>query len=397
MERPSILWIVSYLRHPSGNAEEARTFLRALDLAGGEPAAMELGTRGRETVSDGRTVALEHETLEAVVRAFEREPREPLVAVHAYTPRAERRFTHPGAANVARAMFETDRLPEGWALLLAERDAVWVPSRHTRDVFAAAGVPESKLSILGETLDFERFKPGAAEPLELDAPDGHFVFLSNFDFSERKGWRQLLQAWARAFDANDPVCLVLKTLSVARWDEDYVRERIRHYVEGKLGNDADRLAPIVIRSERMSAADVPRLYAGADAYVSPSRGEAWGRTYMEAMAMGLPTVGSDWSGNLDFMDGEDCWLVPGELVPVAGDAEVVDELYRGHRWFEADVDSLAEALREIASDPAAARARAAPARERLLATWGEGPIAKRIAELAEDALDAAQSPESASA
>ena len=67
---------------------------------------------------------------------------------------------------------------------------------------------------------------------------------------------------------------------------------------------------------------MPRLYAAADAYVLPTRGEGWGRPYMEAMAMGLPTIGSRWSGNLEFMHDGNAWLVDGELVPVAHGMEV---------------------------------------------------------------------------
>ena len=58
---------------------------------------------------------------------------------------------------------------------------------------------------------------------------------------------------------------------------------------------------------------MPRLYAAADAYVMPSRGEGWGRPYMEAMAMGLPTIGSRWSGNLAFMHDGNAFLVDGEV------------------------------------------------------------------------------------
>ena len=390
VELPSVLWIVSYLRYPSGNSEEVRAFIRALEVSGYEPCAVELGSRGKEAIGDGKTVELDRKHLEIIVRALERESRQPRVAVHAYVPRPERRYAHPDAVNVARVMWETDRLPAGWADLLADRTQVWVPSSHNLRTFAEGDIPETKLRVLGDTIDFDLFDPGA-EPLELDVPEDHLAFLTNFDFSERKGWRQLLLAWARAFDANDPVCLVLKTLSVARWDEEYARERIRHFIETRLGGGkGDRLAPIAIVSERMPSGDLPRLYAAADAYVSPTRGEAWGRTFMEAMAMGLPTVGSDWGGHLDFMSNDGCWLVPGELVDVDDDAEVLDELYRGHRWFEADVDALAGVLREIAGDPAAAKRRAAAARERLLAGWGPKGIADRIIELSRESLETAQ-------
>ena len=47
--------------------------------------------------------------------------------------------------------------------------------------------------------------------------------------------------------------------------------------------------------------ELPSLYAAADAFVLPSRGEGWGRPVMEAMAMGLPTIATNWSGTTAFL------------------------------------------------------------------------------------------------
>ena len=90
---------------------------------------------------------------------------------------------------------------------------------------------------------------------------------------------------------------------------------------------------------------MPRLYAGADAFVLASRGEGWGRPWMEAMAMGLPTIGSRWSGTTMFMDDANSWLVDGEVVDVAESAQSHTPFYRGHRWFHPDREALAAALR----------------------------------------------------
>jgi glycosyltransferase involved in cell wall biosynthesis len=387
---PSILWIVPQLRYPSGHSSEARSFLRALEVHGHQPSAIELSIVDRSE----KTVPVSDEELAMLVRQLERAPSDPVVAIHTYAPKPGRRYIVSAAANVARVMWETDGIPKGWAELLTDKDQVWVPSRHNYETFARGGVPESKLRVLAETTDFDVFSPGAAEPMDLGAPEGSLVFLSSFDFSERKGWRQLLLAWSRAFDANDPVCLVLKTLSVAKWDEDYIRERILHFLELQFGNGAGgQLAPVKILSTRLGTPELPQLYAAADVYVSASRGEAWGRTYMEAMAMGLPTVGARYGGNLDFMTDEDCWLVDGELVPVESHSEVLNENYRGQRWFEADVDELADALRQIASDPTAARAKASGARDRLIGDYGYAPITDRIMKLAEGVLAGAEASE----
>ena len=145
-----------------------------------------------------------------------------------------------------------------------------------------------------------------------------------------------------------------------------VEARVEAFLRNELhvSRDRERMAPMKIMCERLPEPAMPRLYAGADAFVLPSRGEGWGRPYMEALAMGLPTIASRFSGNLEFMDDATSWLIDGELVPVGEDAELFNSFYAGHKWFEADVDELAAAMREVAGDPAAARAKAAPARER---------------------------------
>ena len=138
----------------------------------------------------------------------------------------------------------------------------------------------------------------------------------------------------------------------------------------------------------LSASDMPRLYAGADAYVLPTRGEGWGRPFMEALAMGLPTIASRWSAVLEFMDDATSWLIDGERRPD----------HRGRRhcsttctWATSGSrptsTQLADAMREIAGDPDAARAKAAPARAELIRRFGPEAIAHRIGELAADAVE----------
>jgi hypothetical protein len=104
------------------------------------------------------------------------------------------------------------------------------------------------------------------------------------------------------------------------------------------------------------------------------------------MAMGLPTIASRWSGNLEFMHDGNSWLVDGELVPVPEDADLINGLYAGHRWFDPDVDALADAMRAIAGDPAGARARVAGVRDELIARFGPEPVGRRVMELATDAV-----------
>ncbi len=291
-------------------------------------------------------------------------------------------------------MFETDRLPQPWLGPLLKRDEVWVPCRQNFEAFSSSGFPEHKMRIVGGSLDFELFSPGV-DPYPLEIEEERFVFLTNFDFSERKGWDVLLRAWSVAFTRDDPVCLVLKTGSFYRAD-GYVEERIAAFLRSTLGARADRLAPIHLLTDVLPARDMPRLYAAADAYVLASRGEGWGRPFMEAQAMGLPTIASRWGGQREFMDEDTSFLVDGRLVEVPRDAELFNDLYWGHRWFEPDPDDLAARLVEIAADWSAAVARAAPARQRLIDRFGPDAIARRLREAGRDAMGRLVRPEARS-
>ncbi len=376
--RPSIVWMLPHAYHPSGLADEARSAVRALERAGLQPAA-----RNVDELGDPALVApADRELLRT---ALGRPVRQPALAVHHYRPLPHRR-ERPGAVNVARPEWETDTLPAEWLEWLLEMDEVWATCRRNADAFERGGVPPERLRVLGQTIDFDALRPGL-EPWPVAAPPGRMLFLSTFDFSERKGWRQLLLAWARAFEPHDPVALLLKTGSVRELADEQVDARIEDFLRRELGGAPH--APVRVLSRMLPAAAMPRIYAAADAYVSASRGEAWGRTWMEALACGLPAIGTRFGGNEEWMaDLPGVRLVGGELVPVRPADEVLNPLYHGQRWGEADVGELAGALRAVAADPAGERERAAGARPLLIERHGSTRFAQDVEQLARAALGA---------
>jgi glycosyltransferase involved in cell wall biosynthesis len=310
------------------------------------------------------------------IRLSDRVPHDVLgVVVHHYPPFDDQ----PGAggkANIARTMFETDRLPPSWRDRLLVRDEVWVPSRHNRAIFVAAGLDPSRVKTVPPPLPRVPHRRGRR------SHNGPITFLSVFYFIERKGWRDLLVAWARAFDWRDDVQLLIKTRSTTRMAaeiEATVADDLWRAASGK------RLAPVVVDAVTRPTSATVALYAQADAFVLPSRGEAWGLPYTEALMGGLPAIASRCTGMLDFVLPEFAWLIDGELVRTPEDLDTQRDfahhdadLFRGHRWFQCDIDLLVAALREVARDIDGAAERAAPAREWLLNRFGDSMIGRLV-------------------
>jgi len=95
------------------------------------------------------------------------------------------------------------------------------------------------------------------------------------------------------------------------------------------------------------------LYQHADALVSLHRAEGFGLTLAEAMALGIPSIATGYSGNLEFMPPGSALLIPWErqiLTRSAGDYQA------GAFWAEPDLQAAAAAMRQLANDPDAAAA-----------------------------------------
>jgi len=146
------------LLEASGYADEARAYLLALDAVGYGCVAEEVRW---SPLDAGATPA----QLAAVERAKARpRPEGPFVVAHHFVPRAGQPL-HDAGPNVARTMFETDRVPASFLPRLLEVDEISVPCAFNVETFAFGGVPRDRLHVLPETLDFDLFTPGGAAPL----------------------------------------------------------------------------------------------------------------------------------------------------------------------------------------------------------------------------------------
>jgi phosphatidyl-myo-inositol dimannoside synthase len=242
---------------------------------------------------------------------------------------------------VAHGIDAHPRLSNQRLCALREADAVWVVSQWTKQRVMALGVPESRISVLPNTVPERTFEPGARDPALMQrygiaADEKVILTVARLDAQEGyKGYDKVLRA----------LPAVIRAVG-----------KVRHLVVGK-GGDAERLKALARDlglEDRLTLcgfvpdASLAAHYRLADVFAMPSLGEGFGIVFLEAMASGVPVLGGNRDGTVDALAGGELGsLVDPEDIEDLG-AALVDLLQgRGPAWwFEPDA-LRAECLRRF--------------------------------------------------
>lgn len=285
----------------------------------------------------------------------------PKSVVYQASPAAIWDLDFSGRWRVGRTMFETDRIPLGFRERCNAMDEVWLPSRFNMETFAASGVDERKLRLMPPGVDMQQFHPGA-NPLAIPQKRG-FNFVSVFDWQHRKGYDVLLLAYLREFKPDEDVALILK-VSQANAAGGRLEDEINFFIERRAGLPLQKTPPIILIEQFIPQDQMARLYAAADCFVLPTRGEGYGRPYLEALACELPVIATHWSGQTDFLNVQNSYLIESKLTPVPASVDL--ELFIGHQWAEPDIEHLRHLMREACTRRREAKQKAIRGRQDLL-------------------------------
>ena len=275
-------------------------------------------------------------------------------------------------------MYETDRLPKDWVNKLAIFDEIWVPTTFHVGTFSKSGVDASRLFVLPEAIDTSFFDPEAASQVSRDNDSSSFSFLSVFKFEERKNWKGLLKAFLTEFGNSEKVRLVIKTSGFH--ETRSIADQIDSFLSRTIGSNVTLRGlqsenRIEIISKSLSQEEMRDLYKRSGAFVLPSRGEGWGRPHAEAMAMALPVIATNFSGNTAFMNANNSLLVSVERM-VRRDPQDSE----GHRWAEPSQRSLQDRMRWCVEYPEKGREIGRRAREYMTRHYSRDVVSKLVME-----------------
>ncbi|KAG0570881.1 hypothetical protein KC19_6G194500 [Ceratodon purpureus] len=292
---------------------------------------------------------------------------------------------------IGRTMFETDSVTPHHVDRCNKMDEVWVPTQFHIDTFTRAGIVPEKLVKVVQPVDTDFFNPARLQPLRLpttnrlfglDAKPGlhsaqsskPFVFLSIFKWEHRKGWDILLSAYLQEFSANDDVALYLLT-NPYHSDRDFATVITKFVLSRSIREPPSGWPRVYLIDEHIPQSQLPALYKAAACFVLPSRGEGWGRPHVEAMAMELPVIATNWSGMTEYMTELNSYPLQVERM-----SEVLEGPFKGHLWAEPSISHLMLLMRHVVVHPEEARQKGKVARFDMMTKFSQEVVGRIVVE-----------------
>ncbi len=331
-KRPSQVNYVGYLRAEMGVGEAARGYVRAMQSVGVTAALMDISHLTVHRTQDTSIVTSPPESMPPAPHAIN------LVHVNADALPMTMSYLgdnfRTGRFTIGLWAWESSIFPEHWMDRFDLVDEIWVGSRFMADAISL----HAPCPVL--------VMPHVVNPPRLDADrksfglsQDEFIFLFSFDFSSisvRKNPDGLIKAFRNAFSPNEPVRLLLKSISGDMHPDALAR------LHSLIGN-----ARITILDRTLDRLDQIRLLQSCDSFVSLHRLEGFGLAIAEAMALGKPVIATAYGGNTDFMNVGNSFLIPYDLVELS---EAHGPYPKGSLWAEPNLDEAVKAMHTVVNN-----------------------------------------------
>lgn len=237
--------------------------------------------------------------------------------------------------------WELPVFPGIWTRAIDTLEEIWVPTSFVATSLKTATTTTVRVVPLPVPINSLDQKT-AREILGL--PSEILMFLTVFDFSsypERKNPIAVINAFSDAFPRQGGSSPVL----VVKCHGAHFRGRYEQDLRMKCAENPN----IILIDKVLPESDILRLQAATDVFVSLHRSEGFGLNLAECMAAGKLVIGTNFSGNVDFMNETNSLLVDFDMRRVADGEYIAGE---GQWWADPRHESAVEAFRRASNDSA---------------------------------------------
>ncbi|MDG0794523.1 glycosyltransferase family 4 protein [Cohnella ginsengisoli] len=244
-----------------------------------------------------------------------------------------------GRYNIGYWHWELPIFPDEWLDGFKFAHEIWAPTKFVADsISVKSPIP---VKIIPHGIEVKIVEPRQRSYFKL--PVDPFLFLTMYDmnsFQERKNPMAAIKAFQHAFAPDDMnIGLIIKVNNASSNKEDLQ----------SLKSELSDYKNIYFITEILSRNDTNALINAADSFVSLHRSEGFGLGLAEAMYLGKPAIGTNWSANIDFMTEDNSCLVDYKLIELERD---YGPYQRGQVWADPSIDHAARYMRKLYEDQA---------------------------------------------
>lgn len=255
----------------------------------------------------------------------------------------------PNSYNIIMPQWELSIYPAEWAKQLERFNEIWAPSKFVYDSLAKAVSKPVVHMPLATEIKLDSYLGRRY----FNLPESAYLFLFYFDFRSyvhRKNPYGAIKAFEKVCAARpyDDIRLVLKInrpQGPSLWESDF--PQFMNDMESYSCRDR-----ITVIDKIFSDNETKNLVRCCDCFVSLHRSEGYGRGLSEAMFLGKPVIATAYSGNMDFMNKENSYLVPYSLIKLKSDEY---PFAKGQVWAEPDIERAADLMLKLIDKPDAGR------------------------------------------
>jgi glycosyltransferase involved in cell wall biosynthesis len=263
-------------------------------------------------------------------------------------------FPIEGKKNYLFTMFEGERVPDTFIAGTRKADHIIVPCRQNKRVYEQY-IYDIPIDVCHEgcDVDFYQYR-------ERKMPKGKpFRFLWVGAPNPRKGYEEIIIAW--------------------KWSGADTNPNVELYIKTTMTGKVEQLKNVVWDSRDFTLEGLRDLYYDSHCFLFPTRSEGWGLTLTEAMATGLPSIATGYSGPADFFDSYVGYPIDYKL------QHYYLEHYNLHTEMAApSIDHMIELMSHVVNNYKEARIKARKAAERIRHKFTWQKAAQRLVQILED-------------
>lgn len=298
----------------------------------------------------------------------------PIHIIH-LTPENFARFYAKGKYHIGYVAWETNKLPDSWVPEINKLNEVWVPSTWNVQVFKNSGITIPVFCV-----------PHAISVPDIDVPKptylnddpSDFWFYTIGQWTNRKNLMDLLLAYYTEFYQDSNVVLAMKTYrrDASPAEINIIKNSIQRLKQ-------DLRLPVYPRlllfGNLLTDDEIVKLHLRGDCFVLPSRAEGFGITQADAMAVGNPTISSNYGGVVDFMNDSNSLLIRCAEKPVQG-MDYMPIYNATMTWGDPDIMDMRKKMRWVFENREAAKKLGQQARQDITNNYSHTKIGNLIAD-----------------